>query len=115
MPLWYPTRVPFCTQELIKLFTLFIDTAHEFILTQNTYLLSTLNKITHDALLIIEQENNTCYGTDRVLNTLRVLFENTLVGIHTAYQNKLWEAIIEIVTNITIIRDTLIEEYEKII
>jgi hypothetical protein len=115
MSLWYPTRTPFCTQELIKLLTLFIDTTHEFILTQNTYLLSILTRITHDVHKIIEQENNTCYGTDRVLNTVRILFEDALVGIRTAYQNKLWKAILEIITNMTIIRDTLKEECEKII
>lgn len=114
MTLWYPGRSPFCTAELINLLEHFIDNTHKLIATRDDRFLCTLKHITRTIHTVMAQENNACYGTDRMLNALRILFENTLTSIQRAWQNDNFDAIFEIATNIRVVCDTLREECGKV-
>jgi hypothetical protein len=115
MGLWYPGRPPFCSDEVIWLLTQFVDTLHELTAAQDATRLQVLEAIAEDALSEIEAESAECNGTDRVLNTLRTLFNDAFKGAVLAYQNQAWDSIFEIATNMLVIRDELREEHEKVL
>lgn len=115
MGLWYPGRPPFCSDELIWLLTQFVETLHELNATQDATRLQILDVIAEDALTEIARENDTCHGTDRVLNTLRKLFEDAPVVAQKAHQERKEHILLDIATDILVIRDELREEHEKLV
>jgi hypothetical protein len=92
-----------------------VETLHELTAAQDATRLQVLEAIATDALTEIDMESDACHGTDRVLNTLRTLFNDAVKGAVLAYRNQAWDSIFEIATNMLVVRDELREEHEKVL
>lgn len=114
MALWYPGRPPFCSDELIWLLTQFVETLHELNAEQDGTKLEVLELLADEALTHIEEESNECHGTDSTLNSLRKLMEEAFKGATLAFQNRAWDSLFEIATNILVVRDELREKHDEV-
>lgn len=114
MSLWYPGRPPFCSDELIWLLTQYIETLHELNVDHDGHKLEVLFLLADEALIYVEDESDSCNGTDSVLNNLRELFHKATEGAKLAFQNQAWDSLFEIATNITVVRDELREKHEEV-
>lgn len=115
MTLWYPGKPPSCTPHLVDLLLHFIDNIHKLISTHDNIHIYELNNVADAIYVRIAQENNECHGTDHILNSLRTLLTNALIGVHTAWRIKDFNSIFEIATNAQLICDILKKEHEKIV
>lgn len=113
--LWYPGRPPFCAGAIVGALSCFVTTIHELIAEESGAKLEVLDRIRADALRTIEEENNECLGTDSTLNNLRRLFTDACVVARGAYKEQNWPALLELSTNLLVVRDELREAHEQVI
>lgn len=112
--LWLPGHPPQCTDELIWLAGQFAETIFELIATKDPDKLGVLECVSSDALYQITCESKECLGTDDVLNNLQEMFEKAFVGAVGFFRADAWDHLLSIATNMTTIRDQLIEEKGKL-
>lgn len=113
--LWYPGRPPFCAASLIGALSYFVTTIHELIAEETGSKLEVLDRIRAEALWTLEKESNECLGTDSTINNLRRLFSDAYVVARGAYSERNWPALLELSTNLLVVRDELREAHEKVI
>jgi len=112
--LWFPGRPPFCTPALILLLTMFVDVLLALIAKEDPSLLHALGRIQEDALEHIARENEECLGTDSVLNHIRQMFIDGVTITIVAFDRRDWQAIQELATTMTVVRDELREQHESV-
>lgn len=112
--LWYPGRPPFCSNDLMYCLTHAVECLFEVIAEKQALPLEVLDQVVAEALYLIEKESDDCLGTDKTLNKLRELFENSLKIAHLLYQNNAWPDLIELATNLLVVRNELAEHVKKI-
>lgn len=112
--LWYPGRVPFCTDELVQQLSLFVEVLHELTATQDSTRLQMLELIKDDAIVTLDRERRECFGTDATLNNLHQLFNDAMRVSLGAFRSGNWDALFELATNMLVVRDELMEEQEKV-
>lgn len=113
--LWYPGRPPFCAGALIAALSAFIETIHELIAEETGAKLEVLDRIRAGALTTIEEESKECLGTDAILNNLRRLFTDAGTVAHGAYAEQNWPALLELSTNLLVVRDELREVHAQVV
>lgn len=112
--LWYPGRPPFCAPALISLLTMFVDVLLALIAKEDISLLHALGRIQEDALEHIARENEECLGTDSVLNHVRQMLMDGVTIATVAFDRRDWNSIQELATTMTVVRDELREQHERV-
>jgi hypothetical protein len=112
--LWYPGRPPFCSESVISLLGQFVEELLNLVAHEDGSRLDVLEDICEAALDVVGTENEDCLGTDENLQGLYALFADSMRGAIVFYKAGAWKNIYDLATNMTVVRNQLIETLEGV-
>jgi hypothetical protein len=105
--LWYPGRVPMCTDEVIWLFSRLAETLHQLAKTRDGTLLGVVDTIVEDAQAHLLRESVDCLHTDETIKNLLEFCKTVLEASHALYNNRSWRGITNLTVTTVALRDEL--------
>lgn len=111
--LWYPGRVPLCTNELLWLLTQLAENLHKLSKTRDGTYLGIIDTIVGDAIHVLSEESASCLHTDETIKSLVEFLNTTCQASHLLYDKRSEEGLVNLVVTTVALRDELRDELEK--
>lgn len=96
-----------CSEEMIWYLTQLVQLLGDLHRTKDANFLEVIDMACSDACYYLEIEKDDCLDSDPLLRRLENIFKNVSTATHTCIQQQLWDTLVELAAELTIVRDQI--------